>query len=60
MWVNFLASAAGGSVAAVEPAAAWAQANRLWHIVAALRLAQGRIARAAWQLATTRRRSSEN
>lgn len=45
-WVNFLAGggAGGGGVAGMyaplEPAAAWAQASRLWHVAATFRLAQ--------------------
>ncbi|MGE3244576.1 MAG: hypothetical protein AB7I57_26170, partial [Pirellulales bacterium] len=45
-WVNFLAGGgAGGGGAAglygpLEPAANWAQANRLWHVAVTLRLAQ--------------------
>jgi tetratricopeptide (TPR) repeat protein len=39
-WVNHLASGAGGMYPPLEPAAAWAQGNRLWFVAATLRLAQ--------------------
>ena len=39
-WVNFLASGATGMYPPLDPAAAWAQGNRLWHVAATLRLAQ--------------------
>lgn len=57
-WVNFLAGGgAGGGGAAglygpLEPAAAWAQANRLWHVAATLRLAQAENLLRAGQLAS--------
>ncbi len=39
-WVNFLAAGGTGVYQPLEPAAAWAQGNRLWHVAATLRLAQ--------------------
>jgi tetratricopeptide (TPR) repeat protein len=39
-WVNFLAGDGSGVYGPLEPAAAWAQGNRLWHVAATLRLAQ--------------------
>ena len=39
-WVNFLAGGGTGAYGPLEPAAAWAQANRVWHVAASLRLAQ--------------------
>ncbi len=38
-WVNFLAAGGRGVYQPLEPAAAWAQGNRLWHVAATLRLA---------------------
>jgi len=45
-WVNFLVGGGpgvggvGGVYGPLDPAAAWAQANRLWHVAGTLRLAQ--------------------
>lgn len=41
-WMNFLAGggAVSGLYGPLVPAATWAQANRLWHVAATLRLAQ--------------------
>jgi CHAT domain len=53
-WINFLAAGGSGEYRPLEPAAAWAQASRLWYVAATLRLAQaenllqnGRLADAA-------------
>ena len=40
-WVNFLAGGGSGVYGPLEPAAAWAQTNRLWLVAATLRLAGG-------------------
>ncbi len=40
-WVNFLAGGGSGIYGPLEPAANWAQANRLWHVAVTLRLAEG-------------------
>lgn len=39
-WINFLAAGGAGEYRPLEPAAAWAQANRVWYVAATLRLAQ--------------------
>jgi hypothetical protein len=39
-WLNFLAAGGSGEYRPLEPAAAWAQANRLSYVAATLRLAQ--------------------
>ena len=62
-WINHLAGGADGLYAPLDAAAAWAQANRLWHVAATLRLAQcenlvrlGRLPDAAARLDETARR----
>ncbi len=65
-WVNFLAAGTAGEYRPLEPAAAWAQANRLGHVAATLRLAQaenllhsGQLAHAAAIVEETGKRLGE-